>query len=58
MLDRKEITFWIDRLVIKSAEEFGFMGIRFQSPVQFQLSPNLSWDRVMPIPPTFFCNRV
>lgn len=67
MLDREEITFWIDRLVIKSAEEFGFMGIQFQSPKQFQLSPkpvmaqphtNLSGDRVMSTPPTFFCNRV
>ena len=58
VLDREEITFWIDKLVIKSAEEFSFMGIQFQSPKQFQLSPNLSGDRVMSTPPTFFCNRV
>ena len=58
MLDREEKTFWIDKLVIKFTEEFGFMGIQFQSPKQFQLSPNLSGDRVMSTPPTFFCNRV
>ena len=58
VLDRKEITFWIDRLVIKSAEEFGFIGIWFQSPVQFQLPPNLLGDKVMSTLPTFFCNRV